>query len=58
MWLVTVTCPHCHGIHVHRVRDLADAPGLRRPGCRPAATYWVVIAEIHPPDASPQEVTA
>lgn len=51
MWLVVVRCPFCRAGHAHRVRELAQARGARRPGCQSGAVYWVAVARTYRPRA-------
>jgi hypothetical protein len=32
-WWLSVRCPHCGSVHLHRVRREEDAGGARRTGC-------------------------
>ncbi len=32
-WWISVRCPHCGAVHLHRVRREQDAGGVRRTGC-------------------------
>ena len=32
-WWISLRCPWCGAVHLHRVRQEQDAPGVRRTGC-------------------------
>ena len=32
-WWISLRCPHCGSVHLHRVREEPDAAGRRRAGC-------------------------
>lgn len=39
-WWAAISCPHCGGVHLARLRARSDLPGVRRSGCGPLV--WVV----------------
>lgn len=39
-WWAAISCPHCGGVHLARLRTRSDLPGVRRSGCGPL--IWVV----------------
>jgi hypothetical protein len=44
-WWISLRCPHCGGVHLHRVREEDQAPGPRRAGC--GKKVWVVIRSVY-----------
>ncbi|GIL29928.1 hypothetical protein [Actinocatenispora comari] len=46
-WVVVTRCPFCGAGHVSYAHEIERAGGLRRPGCRPGARYWVAVARTY-----------
>jgi hypothetical protein len=44
-WWISLRCPHCGVVHLHRVREEEQAPGPRRAGC--GKKVWVVIRSVY-----------
>jgi hypothetical protein len=45
MWWISLRCPHCLAVHLHRVREEDQAPGARRAGC--GRMVWVIIRSVY-----------
>lgn len=59
-WLIVVRCPFCGSGHRHLSPNKPELSGVHRPGCRPGAAYWVVVARQYAgqEDDTPQGATA
>lgn len=44
-WWISLRCPHCGSVHLGRVREEAQAAGLRRTGC--GRRVWVIVRRTY-----------
>ena len=49
-WWISLRCPLCGSVHLHRVRHEEDAAGVRRTGC--GRRVYVKIRTVYRSDAS------
>jgi hypothetical protein len=53
-WWISLRCPHCGSVHLHRVRHEEDADGVRRTGC--GRRVFVKIRTVYRGNTSPGRV--
>lgn len=51
-WWISLRCPWCHSVHLHRVRREEDAGGVRRTGC--GRRVYVKIRTIYRGGVTPE----